>query len=350
MRGGASTPYRSVAAATAAATAPESSTAGHNDRPARPLPAHVSLRSQPALPARRPGQAPAIRVPNHPVGQPPRRAAAAPLPARRGPGSGRARRSAALSGGIELRMRRFSGGKATPALAEVSSMMSRRSAAAAIRVTNRRSSACSSSSTASRPAACRTALSMPVASFPARSAARCESGSHPRSQADGALATSAWSASVRRSSSPSPSSASISSDTITAWARDRVVVPGAAAPAAGVGQHMGQRLEVDAGGGDVLRVVGPGERPVGSGFPGHAVSPDSGDSEWPVEAGDASPARQSMASTVESPSAFSRSTAAKAGPREENSATDQASSTRRATRQPSGPCKHQFGVSARRRW
>ena len=45
-----------------------------------------------------------------------------------------------------------------------------------------------------------------------------------------------------------------------------------------------------------------------------------------------------MASTVVRPFALRFSTAAKAGPREENSATDQASSTSRATRQPSGPC------------
>lgn len=45
-----------------------------------------------------------------------------------------------------------------------------------------------------------------------------------------------------------------------------------------------------------------------------------------------------MASTVESPCALRVSTAAKAGPRDEKSATDQASSTSLATRQPSGPC------------
>ena len=57
------------------------------------------------------------------------------------------------------------------------------------------------------------------------------------------------------------------------------------------------------------------------------------------------PAMRSMAWAVVSPSALSVSTAVKAGPRDENSATDQASSTRRATRQPSGPCST---ISAKR--
>ena len=43
---------------------------------------------------------------------------------------------------------------------------------------------------------------------------------------------------------------------------DRVVLPAAAAPAAGVGQHMGERLEVDIGGRDVLGIVRPVERPI----------------------------------------------------------------------------------------
>ena len=95
-----------------------------------------------------------------------------------------------------------------------------------MRPTKRSSSACSSSSAALKPAASRTAASMPLAKRAVRpgpvrepgSAARAEPVRSPRNQADAAPATSACSASVRRSPSESPPSAAISSLTITAWA------------------------------------------------------------------------------------------------------------------------------------
>ena len=128
------------------------------------------------------------------------------------------------------------------------------------------------------------------------SAARAEPVRSPRNQADAAPATSACSASVRRSSSDSPPSASISSAHDHRVRGERVVVAHPPAPAAAVGEHVGQRLEVDIGGRDGLRIVRPGERPVrGRGALGprfHALSPVSVGSSGPPPPEGASPARR----------------------------------------------------------
>ena len=147
-----------------------------------------------------------------------------------------------------LRMRRFSGGNAIPEPAEPSSpSRSRLSAAAAMRPTKRSSSACSSSSAALKPAASRTAASMPLASRDVRSAARAEPVHSPRNQAAAAPGN------QRVQRERPPILVRQPAERLDLLAHDhrmggeRVVAPHPPAPAAAIGEHVGQRLEVDVG-------------------------------------------------------------------------------------------------------
>ena len=162
------------------------------------------------------------------------------------------------------RMRRLSGGKAAPGSpVGPAPTRSRRSAAAAMRAMKRRSSAWASSSTGSSPAASRTARSMPARQARTRSALRraLRFGRGPPQPGGRRVGEQC----VQRQHPALFGVQPVEGLDLLAQ-HDRVpgqrVVPRhAPAPAAGVGQHMRQRLEVDVGRRHALRIARPVEPP-----------------------------------------------------------------------------------------